>query len=48
MKNILIWFFYLRMAVEEKEDHIDYYNSHPDEVSSGVLDFLNYLESRNG
>lgn len=38
--------FYLHVAIEEKEDHLEYYNLHPDKTSAGVMDFLNYLESR--
>lgn len=38
--------FYLHMAIEEKKDHIKYYVLHPDETSNGILDFLDYLESK--
>ena len=38
--------FYLYMAREEKEDHLEYYASHPDVISDGVLDFLHYLHSK--
>lgn len=38
--------FYLMMAVKEKEEHIDYYNKHPEEISDGILDFEEYLDSK--
>ena len=38
--------FYLYMAIEEKKLHLDYYNLHPNEICSGILDFINYLESK--
>lgn len=38
--------FYCRMAVKEKSDHIEYYTKRPNETSSGILDFLEFLDSR--
>lgn len=38
--------FYCYMALEEKTDHLKYYAEHPEEISQGVSDFLNYLDSR--
>ena len=38
--------FYYYMALEEKTDHLKYYAEHPEEISQGVSDFLNYLDSR--
>ena len=38
--------FYCHMALEDKTDHLEYYAGHPEEVSQGVSDFLNYLDSR--
>ena len=37
--------FYIYMALNEKRDHLEYYNAHPEITSDGVLDFLNYLNS---
>lgn len=37
--------FYIYMALNEKRDHLDYYNAHPEITSDGVVDFLDYLES---
>ena len=37
--------FYAYMAVNEKSDNLEYYNAHPEEMASGVEDFLDYLES---
>lgn len=37
--------FYIYMALNEKRDHLEYYNAHPGLTSDGVLDFLDYLES---
>ncbi len=37
--------FYIYMALNEKRDHLEYYNAHPEVTSDGVLDFLDYLES---
>ena len=37
--------FYAYMAVNEKSDKLEYYNAHPEEMASGVEDFLDYLES---
>lgn len=38
--------FYVCMAVEEKGDHLEYYNLHQSQISNGVLDFLDYLNSK--
>lgn len=38
--------FYCHMALEEKTDRLEYYAEHPEEISQGVSDFLNYLDSR--
>lgn len=38
--------FYCHMALEEKTDHLEYYAERPKEISQGVSDFLNYLDSR--
>lgn len=35
--------FYIYMALNEKRDHLEYYNAHREVTSDGVLDFLNYL-----
>ena len=37
--------FYIYMALNEKRDHLEYYNAHPEITSDGVVDFLDYLES---
>ena len=37
--------FYAYMTVNEKSDNLEYYNAHPEEMASGVEDFLDYLES---
>ncbi|TWO98698.1 hypothetical protein EUA79_02805 [TM7 phylum sp. oral taxon 351] len=37
--------FYIYIALEEKGDHLEYYNEHPEVTSDGVVDFLDYLES---
>ena len=37
--------FYAYMAANEKNDNLEYYNAHPEEMASGVEDFLDYLES---
>lgn len=37
--------FYAYMAVNEKSDNLEYYNAHPEEMASGVEDFLDYLKS---
>lgn len=37
--------FYIYMALNEKRDHLEYYIEHSEIVSSGVVDFLDYLES---
>ena len=37
--------FYIYMALNEKRDHLEYYNAHPKVISDGVQDFLNYLKS---
>ena len=37
--------FYAYMAVNEKSDNLEYYNVHPEEMASGVEDFLDYLKS---
>ena len=37
--------FYAYMAVNEKNDNLEYYNVHPEEMASGVEDFLDYLKS---
>ena len=33
------------MAVNEKSDNLEYYIVHPEEMASGVEDFLDYLKS---
>lgn len=38
--------FYIYMALNEKRDHLEYYNSHPAVTSDGVLDFLDFLDSK--
>lgn len=38
--------FYIYMALNEKRDHLEYYNAHPDVTSDGVLDFLDFLDSK--
>ena len=30
----------------KKRDHLDYYNAHPEITSDGVLDFLDFLDSK--
>ena len=37
--------FYAYMAVNEKSDNLEYYNTYPKETASGVEDFLDYLKS---
>ena len=37
--------FYIYMALNEKRDHLEYYNAHPEVISDGVQDFLEYLKS---
>lgn len=37
--------FYIYMALNEKRDHLEYYNAHAEITSDGVVDFLDYLES---
>lgn len=37
--------FYIHMALNEKRDHLEYYIEHPEIISSGIVDFINYLES---
>lgn len=37
--------FYAYMAVNEKSDNLEYYIVHPEEMASGVEDFLDYLKS---
>ena len=37
--------FYAYMAVNEKSDNLEYYNAYPEEIASGVEDFLDYLKS---
>ena len=37
--------FYAHMAVNEKSDNLEYYIVHPEEMASGVEDFLDYLKS---
>jgi len=37
--------FYVCMAVEDKKDHLQYYNLHQEKNSNGVLNFLDYLRS---
>ena len=37
--------FYAYMAVNEKSDNLEYYIIHPEEMASGVEDFLDYLKS---
>lgn len=39
--------FYIYMALNEKRDHLEYYNAHPEITSDGVLDFLDFLDSKN-
>ena len=45
------YFFFLSlhniayMAVNEKSDNLEYYIVHPEEMASGVEDFLDYLKS---
>lgn len=38
--------FYIYMALNEKRDHLEYYNAHPEVISDGVLDFLDFLDSK--
>ncbi|MBF1035306.1 MAG: hypothetical protein HXL12_01245 [Candidatus Nanosynbacter sp.] len=38
--------FYIYMALNEKRDHLDYYNANPEITSDGVLDFLDFLDSK--
>lgn len=38
--------FYIYMALNEKRDHLEYYNAHPAVTSDGVLDFLDFLDSK--
>ena len=38
--------FYIYMALNEKRDHLEYYNAHPELTSDGVLDFLDFLDSK--
>ena len=38
--------FYIYMALNEKRDHLEYYNAHPEITSDGVLDFLDFLDSK--
>ena len=38
--------FYCNMAIKEKSDHMKYYVQHPNEANSGVLDFLEFLDSK--
>ena len=38
--------FYIYMALNEKRDHLEYYNAHPEVTSDGVLDFLDFLDSK--
>ena len=37
--------FYAYMAVNEKSDNLEYYIVNPEEMASGVEDFLDYLKS---
>lgn len=30
----------------KKRDHLEYYNAHPEVISDGVLDFLDFLDSK--
>lgn len=34
------------MAIKEKEEHLEYYKKHRDITSNGILDFLDYLNSK--
>ena len=38
--------FYIHMAIKEKEEHLEYYKKHGDITSNGILDFLDYLNSK--
>lgn len=38
--------FYIYMALNEKRDYLEYYNAHPEVTSDGVLDFLDFLDSK--
>ena len=38
--------FYIYMALNEKRDHLEYYNAHPEVIRDGVLDFLDFLDSK--
>lgn len=38
--------FYIYMTLNEKRDHLEYYNAHPEVISDGVLDFLDFLDSK--
>ena len=38
--------FYIYMALNKKRDHLEYYSAHPKVISDGVLDFLDFLDSK--
>lgn len=38
--------FYIHMAIKEKEEHLEYYKKRRDITSNGILDFLDYLNSK--